>query len=641
MSHDPALPPGRIKSLDHLKQFHARVIRRTPLDGSHHVAATLLVAHCAGIGAPLPYARLLFDSIPHPDARSFASILRICSRSGAHDDVVFLFRRMSRLAVTPHAPSVFPVLIKSLGPAAACAHSLVLKLGHHRDLFVRNAVMSSYAHHGPVETARRLFDEMPEKAVADWNVMLSGYWKWGRKEEALRTFDLMPERNVVSWTAMVTGLSRLRELEAARRFFDWMPERSVVSWNAMLSGYVQNDRLDEGLRLFDQMVSAGVRPNETTWVSIIAVCSAKGDIRFAESIASTIMERKVPMNCFLKTALIDMYASCGNLVKARMIFDEMEDRNSASWNAMIAAYAKEGDLNAARELFDSMPAKDVISWNTMISGYSQNGRFGLAMELFRDMTMVKGLVPDEVTMSSLISACGHLGSLEHGRWLVLYMQENQIKLTVSVYNALIFMYSSCGSLEEAKRVFEEMPKRDVSSYNSLISGLAANGDGYEALALMRQMEEGIKPNAITYLGVLTACSHAGLTEEGCRVFEMIESPTVDHYACKVDLLGRAGRLDEVKKVIDAMPVRPHAGVYGALLHASRIHKRVELGEFAAEELFKLEREDAGNYVLLSNIYASARKWEFVEKVRREIRERGVDKVSGCSRIELDGKLHLQ
>ncbi|RWW27649.1 hypothetical protein GW17_00007910 [Ensete ventricosum] len=640
MSLNPALPPARIKSLDHLKQYHAHVIRRTPLDGSHHLAATLLVAHCADIGAPLSYARLLFDSIPHPDGRSFACILRICSRCGAHDDVVSLFRRMSRLAVTPHAPSVFPALIKSLGPAVACAHSLVLKLGHHRDRFVRNAVMSCYAHHGAVETARRLFDEMPEKAVADWNVMLSGYWKWGRKEEALTTFDLMPERNVVSWTAMVTGLSRLRELEAARRFFDSMPERSVVSWNAMLSGYVQNDGLDEGLRLFDQMTSAGVRPNETTWVSIIGVCSAKGDTRFAESIASAIMERKVPMNCFLKTALIGMYASCGNLVKARMIFDEIGDRNSVSWNAMIAAYAKEGDLNAARELFDRTPAKDVVSWNTMISGYSQNGQFGRAMELFRDMTTVKGSTPDEVTMSSLISACGHLGSLEHGRWLVQYMQQNQIKVTVSVHNALIFMYSSCGSLEEAKRVFEEMPRRDVSSYNSLISGLAANGEGHGALALVRQMEEeeeeGIKPDAITYIGVLTACSHAGLTEEGCRVFEMIESPTVDHYACKVDLLGRAGRLDEVKKVIDDMPVRPHAGVYGALLHASRIHKWVEMGEFAAEELFKLEPEDAGNYVLLSNIYASARKWEVVDKVRRVVRERGVGKVSGCSRIESDG-----
>ncbi|URE33912.1 Pentatricopeptide repeat-containing protein [Musa troglodytarum] len=344
--------------------------------------------------------------------------------------------------------------------------------------------------------------------------MLSGYWKWGRKEEALGTFDRMPERNVVSWTAMVTGLSRLREPEAARRFFDSMPERSVVSWNAMLSGYVQNDRPDEGLRLFDQMVGAGVRPNETTWVSIVAVCSAKGDARFAESIARTIMERKVPMNCFLETALIDMYAGCGNLVKARMIFDEM-------------------------------PAKDVISWNTMISGYSQNGQFGVALELFGDMTAVKGMMPDEVTMSSLISACGRLGCLEHGRWLAQYMQENQIE------------------------------------------------------------------------------------------------PTVDHYACKVDLLGRAGRLDEARKVIDDMPVRPHAGVYGALLHASRIHKRVELGELAAEELFRLEPGDAGNYVLLSNIYASARKWGFVEKVRRVIRERGVDKVSGRSRIELDGKLHLK
>ncbi|WOK94547.1 hypothetical protein Cni_G03251 [Canna indica] len=642
MSLDIAPPhSARIKTLDHLKQLHAHLIRRTPLHGSRHHAAALLLAHCAsaGAGAHLPYARVLFESIPHPETRDFTSILRLCFLSGAHDDIIAYFRRICRLALRPHAPSTFPILIKSLGPAAVCVHALVLKLGHDRDRFVRNAVMSYYAYHGPIQTARQMFDEMSVKAIVDWNAMLSGYWKRGCNEEALRLFELMPERNVVSWTVMVTGLSRLGELEAARRLFDSMLERSVVSWNAMLSGYVQNGRVDEGLRLFEQMMSAGVQPNETTWVSVIAACAAKRDPRLAESLLGSIAESKIYMNSFIKTALIDMYASCGSLAKARQIFDEMDDQNLASQNAMIAAYAKDGDLGGARELFDSMPSKDVISWNTMISGYAQNSQWGLAIELFREMTMVKGLKPDEVTMSSVISACGHLGSLEFGRWLVDYIEENQIKLTVSVRNALIFMYMSCGSPKDAKRVFQEMPKRDITTYNSLIFGLAANGNGHEALVVMKRMEEGIEPNNITYLGVLTACSHAGLTEEGCKVFEMIQIPTVDHYACKVDLLGRAGYLDEAKKVIEEMPVRPHAGVYGALLHASRIHKNIELGEFAAEELFKLEPEDAGNYVLLSNIYASARKWGFADNARRSIRESGVDKVRGCSWIELNSKVH--
>ncbi|KAJ0972196.1 hypothetical protein J5N97_020155 [Dioscorea zingiberensis] len=416
----------------------------------------------------------------------------------------------------------------------------------------------------------------------------------------------MPERNVVSWTVMVSGLAKLGELEEAKRVFESMPERSVVSWNAMLSGYVQNDLPEECLLLFNEMLNLGVRPNESTWVTVISACASKGDFQVARSLVHQLQKSRVNLNIYVKTALIDI----------------------------------EGDVQSANELFNRMQTKDVISWNTMISGYAQHGQWTQAIELFKEMSTLKDMKPDTVTMSSVIAACGHLGILEFGRWVVDYIAENQIGLNLSGYNSLIFMYSRCGSLEEAKRVFEEMPKRDVFSYNSLISGLAANGDGLEVLKLLMKMKnELIEPDAITFIGILTACSHSGLVDEGLTVFETIKCPTIDHCACIVDLLGRAGRIDDAKRMIDEMPMRPHSGVYGALLNASRIHKCVDLGEFAAQELFELEPENSGNYILLSNIYASDRRWEDVEKLRKMMRERGVLKMVGASWLEFHGKIH--
>ncbi|XP_039121331.1 pentatricopeptide repeat-containing protein At1g14470-like isoform X1 [Dioscorea cayenensis subsp. rotundata] len=530
--------------------------------------------------------------------------------------------------------SAFPQLIKSLGCHAVTVHAHVLKLGLMSDRYIRNSVLCYYAKYGPFLCALSLFDEMPDRGIVDWNSMLSGFWKWSSKEDACKVFDEMPERNVVSWTVMVSGLARAGELEEARRVFELMPERSVVSWNAVLSGYVKNGLPDECLFLFNKMMNSGVRPNETSWVTVISACASKGDLQLARTLVQQLEESRVNLNFYVKTALIDMYAKCGCLEKASEMFATMKDRNSVTWNAMISAYIRGGDVQSARKLFNRMHAKDVISWNTMISGYVQHGQWTRAIELFKEISLLNNMKPDEFTMSSVIAACGHLGIIEFGRSLVDYIAENRIPLSLSGYNSLIFFYSRCGSLEEAKKIFEEMPERDVFSYNSLISGLAANGNGYEVLKLLKKMKnDGIEPDAITYIGTLTALSHSGQLDEGFRVFAMIKTLTVDHYACMVDLLGRAGRLDEVMSLISEMPVKPHSGVYGALLNASRIHKRVDLGEFAAKELFELEPENSGNYILLSNMYASNRRWEEVEKLRKMMREKGVLKTVGSSWLE--------
>ncbi|KAD4179589.1 hypothetical protein E3N88_28180 [Mikania micrantha] len=504
-------------------------------------------------------------------------MLKFYSHIGAHQDCITLFDSMRASNVMPDA-FVFPILIKSMGEADAVLHGHVLKLGHDSDRYVRNAIMYMYAKYGPIDFARRVFDEMPERMAADWNSMISGYWRWGNDVEAGSLFSLMPEKNVITWTAMVTGYSKTHDLVTARRYFDQMPVKNIISWNAMLSGYSQNGFADEALKLLNELVLNGVQPDDTTWVAVISACSDRADADLANSIMNMLNEKNVKLNYFVMTALIDMHAKCGNLAAARKIFNELGVfRNVVSWNAMISGYTNVGDLKSARELFDIIPCKDVVSWNSMIAGYAQNGQSTMAIELFKKMINSKHTKPDEVTMVSVISSCAHLGALELGKWALNFIYENQIALSISGYNSLIFMYSKCGSMKDAEQIFDKMGTKDVISFNTLISGFAAHG--------------------------------------------------------------RVGKLDEAKDLVTRMPMVPHAGVYGSLLNASRICKRIDIGEFAANQLFKIEPENSGNYVLLSNMYASMGKWRDVERIRGKMKLLGVKKTTGWSYVEFGGKLH--
>ncbi|KNA21879.1 hypothetical protein SOVF_039030 [Spinacia oleracea] len=542
--------------------------------------------------------------------------------------------------VLPDA-SAYPILIKSAGKYGVVLHGHVIKLGFGCHCIVRNAVMDMYAKFGPVEVARKVFDEMPNRSVADWNSMISGYWRLGLEVEARELFDVMSERNVITWTCMVSGYSRMKDLGKARWFFDGMPEKSVVSWNAMLAGYAQNGFEDEVLKLFKEMLVVGVNPDERTWVTIISSCSSKGDLCLAQNLEVMLDQRKIQVNSFIQSALLDMYAKCGNMVAARRIFDGLGLlRNSAAWNVMISAYARTGDLATARDLFDRMREKNIITWNSMIAGYAQNGQSPQAIELFKQMLIIGHLKPDDVTMVSVLSACGHIGALDLGKWVVNLLSNIEIKLSISVYNSIISMYSKCGNMKDAMRIFQKMEVRDAVSYNTIMAGFAAHGNAIEAIGLMSIMQEDdIKPDRVTHIAVLTACSHAGLLDEGRKIFESINCPTVDHYACMVDLLGRLGKFDEALSLVDRMSMEPHAGVYGSLLNASRIHKRVDIGEFAANKLFELEPNNSGIYVLLSNIYAVSGRWKDVERIREAMKESGVSKATGWSSVEYDGKMH--
>ncbi|KAL5712412.1 hypothetical protein ACHQM5_014589 [Ranunculus cassubicifolius] len=631
-----------ISSLIKLKQIHAVIISHSQHQSNYYIS--LIIKQCTKLHAPASYVRPLFDSVSHPNVYLFMSMLKFYSELGGgsvHYDVFTLFNRMRAKEYFKMDVFVYPVLIKLAGKGGVGVHCHVLKLGFGSDPYVRNSVMDMYAKEGFVKDARQVFDEMSERAVADWNSMVSGYWKWGYRDEAIRLFNMMPEKNVVSWTAMVSGCAKCGDLEKARMYFGDMPEKSVVSWNAMISGYVQKGCAEEAIRLFEEMIDAGIKPDETTWVTVISSCAEQGNTQLAKMIVTSLEQQRINLNSFIKTALLDMHAKCGDVQTAKRIFEEMgTHRNSVSWNAMISAYMRVGDVTSARKLFDEMPERNVVSWNSMIAGYAQNGHSALAIEIFKEMTMRKNVKPDEITMVSVISSCGHLGALELGKWVTGFIAKNQIKLSISGYNSLISMYTRCGSMEEAKKVFSEMQARDVVSYNSLIAGFASHGYGREAIELMSKMkDEGIEPDRITFIGALTACSHAGLLKEGRHIFETIKTPAIDHYACMVDLLGRAGKLDEAKALVDVMPMTPHAGIYGAMLNASRIHKRVELGEHAAYKLFELEPENSGNYTLLSNIYATAGRWKDASRIMETMNTRGVKKTTGCSWVEHKGRVY--
>ncbi|KAL9306129.1 unnamed protein product [Arabidopsis thaliana] len=519
----------------HLNQIHAQLIVFNSLHRQSYWASRL-ISCCTRLRAPPYYTRLIFDSVTFPNVFVVNSMFRYFSKMYMANDVLRLYEQRSRCGIMPDAFS-FPVVIKSAGRFGILFQALVEKLGFFKDPYVRNVIMDMYGKHESVESARKVFDQITHRKGSDWNVMISGYWKCGNKEEACKLFDMMPENDVVSWTVMITGFAKVKDLENARRYFDRMSEKSVVTWNAMLSGYAQNGFTNDTLRLFSDMLRLGVRPNETTWVIVISACSFRADPSLTRSLVKLIDEKRVRLNCFVKTALLDMHAKCRDILSARRIFNELDtQRNLVTWNAMISGYTRIGDMSSSRQLFDTMPKRNVFSWNSMIAGYAHNGQAALAIEFFEDMIDYGDSKPDEVTMISVLSACGHMADLELGDCIVDYIRKNQIKLNDSGYRSLIFMYARCGNLWEAKRVFDEMKERDVVSYNTLFTAFAANGDGVETLNLLSKMkDEGIEPDRVTYTSVLTACNRAGLLEEGQRIFKSIRNLSADHYAC-MDLL---------------------------------------------------------------------------------------------------------
>lgn len=408
--------------------------------------------------------------------------------------------------------------------------------------------------------------------------------------------------------------------------------------------YCQSGLFNDALLLFEEMKNHNVEPDEMMLSTVLSACGRAGNLSCGKMIHDFIMENNIVVDPHLQSALVTMYASCGSMDLALNLFEKMTPKNLVASTAMVTGYSKLRQIENARAVFNQMVKKDLVCWSAMISGYAESDSPQEALNLFNEMQSL-GIKPDQVTVLSVITACAHLGALDQAKWIHLFVDKNGFGGALPINNALIEMYAKCGSLERARRIFDKMPRKNVISWTCMISAFAMHGDASNALRFFHQMEdENIEPNGITFVGVLYACSHAGLVEEGRKIFySMINehniTPKHVHYGCMVDLFGRANLLREALELVEAMPLAPNVIIWGSLMAACRVHGEVELGEFAAKRLLELDPDHDGAHVFLSNIYAKAKRWEDVGQVRKLMKHKGISKERGCSRIELNNEMH--
>ncbi|KAL7159274.1 hypothetical protein ABFS83_01G017100 [Erythranthe nasuta] len=413
--------------------------------------------------------------------------------------------------------------------------------------------------------------------------------------------------------SLITMYSRCAEMGSARYVFDEMIHRDLVSWNSIISGYSRLGFAGEAVEMFGELRKEGLEPDETTLVSVLGACGDLGDLNLGRWIEEYVIEKRMELNSYIGSALINMYGKCGQ-------------------------------LESARTIFNCMKRKEVVIWNAMITGYAQNGQSDETIYLFNEMKET-GPEPNEITLIAVLSACASIGALDLGKWIDEYASKRGLEHNIYVATALVDMYSKCGNLGYASRVFENTPRRNEVTWNTMISAHAFHGQAKEALSLFQRMleENSSPPDDVTFVGVLSACVHGGLVDEGRRFFNLMTSsfgltPKVEHYSCMVDLLSRAGRVYEAWDFIQEMPQKPDEILLGALLGACHKQKNVDIGERVLKLLLEMEPSNSGNYIISSKIYADTKRWDDCARMRALMKEKGVTKTPGCSWIEMEGQI---
>ncbi|GLU17488.1 hypothetical protein SLE2022_338540 [Rubroshorea leprosula] len=602
-------------------------------------------------------AHKLFDKITEKDCVLWNVMLNGYVKCGEWGKTIVLFEDMLDSQTKPN--SVTFVCILSLCASEGMIdlgtqlHGLVVHCGFEFDSSVGNTLLSMYCKCGQLSDARKLFNLMPQNNVVTWNGMIAGHVQSGFMKEASQLFQEMlysvvkPDsitfssflpsvvklaspkivkeihgyivRNGVILdmflrSALIDVYFKCGNVEMAHKIYDQSTMIDVVVCTAMISGYVLNGMNRDGLKIFRQLLQEKISPNYVTLASTLPASAGLTALKLGKELHGYIIKNGLDQMCLVASAVMDMYAKCGRLDLAYQIFMRLSD-------------------------------KDSICWNSMITSCSQNGKPEEAIDLFCQMGN-RGFKYDGVSISAALSACANLTALHNGKEIHGFMIKGSVPSDLFAESALIDMYAKCGNLDFAQRVFDMMQEKNDVSWNSIIAAYGNHGCLKDSLALFNKMlDTGIQPDHVTFLAILSACGHAGKVDNGIQYFLCMTKEygipaRMEHYACMVDLFGRAGRLNKAFEIIKSMPFSPDAGVWGTLLGACRNHGNVELAEVASRHLFDLDPQNSGYYILLSNIHANAGRWGSVREIRSFMKERGVQKVPGYSWIEVNNNTHV-
>ncbi|BAT88782.1 hypothetical protein LR48_Vigan09g082600 [Vigna angularis] len=604
------------------------------------------------------HAKCVLDTMKNPcEISLWNGLIAGYTKNYMYVEALVLFEKLLHYPYLKPDSYTYPSVIKACGGLCRfllgkMIHTCLIKTGLMMDIVVGSSLVGMYAKCNAFEKAIWLFNEMPEKDVACWNTVISCYYQSGNFKEALRYFSMMRkfefEPDSVTITTAISSCARLLDLnrgmeihkelvnsgslldsfitsalvnmygrcghlEKALEVFEQMPKKTVVAWNSLISGYGLRGDSISCIRLFKRMYNEGVKPSLTTLCSLMMVCSQSARLLEGKFVHGYIIRNRIQPDVFIIGSLMDLYFKCGR-------------------------------VGLAENIFKSIPKSKVVYWNIMISGYVTEGKLFEALALFSEMR--KSYVePDAITCTSVLAACSQLAALDKGKEIHNLIMEKKLDNNEVVMGALLDMYAKCGAVDEAFSVFNCLPERDVVLWTSMITAYGSHGQAYEALELFTEMlQSNVKPDRVSFLAILSACDHAGLIDEGCHYFNQMMNvygikPGVEHYSCLIDLLGRAGRLHEAYEILHRNPeIRDDVRLLSALVSACRLHKNIDLGVEIARILIDKDPDDSSAYILLSNMYASAHKWDEVRKVRSKMKELRLKKNPGCSWIEINQKI---
>ncbi|XP_031252869.1 pentatricopeptide repeat-containing protein At1g20230-like [Pistacia vera] len=610
-------------SLSQTQQAHAQILK-TGVSNDTGLATKLLSQYANH--QDFDGANQILSSSLEPTTFSYSTLIYAYSKQNLFTQSLRVFAQMLSHGLPPNT-YLLPNILKACTGLLSLetgkqVHAMVFAHGFYLDSFVQSSLIHMYVRCQKIGDAHKVFDRLAQPDVKTFSALLAGYARQGCLDAAKKLFNEM---------------GRLRV------------EPDVFTWNGVIAGFNHSGHHEEAVLFFQRMHFKGFTPEEH---SVSSVLSAVGDLenpKLGIQIHGFVIKEGLLENKCVSTSIIDMYGKCVCTWNMSKVFHEIENLDVGACNAFVTGLCRNGLVDNALEVFRQFQSQgaelDVVSWTSMIAGFSQNGKGIEALELFREM-QTAGMQPDNVTIPCLLSACGSIAALMLGKAAHCFSIRRGISDAISVSRALIDMYAKCGRIQMSRLCFDMMSSKNLVCWNAMMGGYARHGKAKGAIEIFHLMQRsGQKPCSISFTCVLSACSQAGLADEGCKFFDSmfkehgIEA-RMEHYGCMATLLGHVGRLEEAYDMIERMPFEPNACVWGALLSSCSVHGNVSIGEAAAKHLFELEPTNSGNYILLSYIYASKGMWTEVDAVRNMMKTLGLRKSSCCSWIEVKNKVHM-